>query len=129
MEPKQTWEVLGEQFVVQYYRCFDSNQKENLISMYHATALLTYEDNKVQGHDSIKDILLNKVRFNTIQHVVTKCDCQPTSDNGVVIMVSGMLKTDDDPAHAYSEVFVIKPDVNNSYFIFHHLFRLSIHNM
>ena len=34
----------------------------------------------------------NTIRFQSIQHAVTKCDCQPYMDNGVVIMITGMLK-------------------------------------
>ena len=35
--PKQQWEVLGEQFIAQYYQYFDSNAKEQMIAMYHVS--------------------------------------------------------------------------------------------
>lgn len=124
----EQYKVIGESFIKEYYRIFDGNQRANLAPMYHGNALLTYEDNQVMGHKDINELLTNTIRFQSIQHVVTKCDCQPTLDNGVVVMVTGMLKTDDDPPHPFSEVFVLKMD-NNNYFIFHHMFRLSIHNM
>jgi hypothetical protein len=36
--------------------------------------------------------LQQKLRFNVIQHLVTKIDCQPTTDSGVVLLVTGQLK-------------------------------------
>ena len=37
-------------------------------------------------------------------------------------------QTDNDPPHGFSQTFFVKP-LNNSYFIYHDIFRLSIHNM
>ena len=118
---KPKWDQVGEAFVEQYYKLFDSNQKQVLINMYHANALLTYEDSKVMGQSAIRDILLNKVTFQIIRRTVTECDCQPTPDDGVVIMITGKLtKSDGDQAHPYTEVFVLKPDAG-TYVIFHHI--------
>jgi len=36
--------------------------------------------------------LQEKLRFQAIRHVVTKIDCQPTAENGVVMLVTGQLK-------------------------------------
>jgi len=33
-----------------------------------------------------------KLRFQAIRHVVTKIDCQPTAEHGVVMLVTGQLK-------------------------------------
>ena len=33
-----------------------------------------------------------KLRFSSIQHVVTKVDSQPTAENGVLVLVTGRLK-------------------------------------
>jgi len=128
MEPANppAYEVLGKTFVEQFYTTFDAN-KENVIPMYHETALLTYEDHQKLGHQGIREVFCSLLKFNTIQHQVTKIDCQPVGDDGVLVFVTGRLQTDGDPPHAFSEVFLIKPQ-NNSYFIFHDLFRLSIHN-
>ncbi|KAK2188959.1 hypothetical protein NP493_119g08015 [Ridgeia piscesae] len=123
---KMPWETLGEQFVTQYYQIFDTN-REQLVALYHPTAMFTFEEHKAQGQDQIKDILTNKLRFSLIQHIVTKIDCQPTPENGVIILVTGRLKTDNDPPHAYSQLFYIKP-ANDSFFLFHDIFRLSIHD-
>ncbi|KAK2164359.1 hypothetical protein LSH36_65g07062 [Paralvinella palmiformis] len=124
---KAPWEQLGEEFIKQYYMLFDTLQKTALLGLYHATAMITFEENKAQGHPAIKDILENKITFQKIKHVVTKVDCQPTAENGVLVLVTGRLQTDDDPPHAFSQLFFLKP-ADNSYFIFHDIFRLSIHN-
>ena len=33
-----------------------------------------------------------KLRFQAIRHAVTKIDCQPTAESGVVMLVTGQLK-------------------------------------
>jgi len=127
MEGKPQWEVLGETLVAQYYKLFDENRL-NVLQFYHPTySFLSFEDNRAAGMDGIKDIIENKMRFNKIVHSVTKCDCQPTSDSGVVVLVTGRLKTDEDPPHAFSQVFVVKP-IDSGYYIIHDIFRLSIHD-
>jgi len=126
MEGKAPWQLLGEEFVKQYYNVFDTN-REQLAVLYAQDAMFTFEDHMAQGPVAIKDILTQKLRFSSILHVVTKIDCQPTSDNGVVLLVTGQLKTDEDPPHAYSQMFYLK-NVAGAYCIGHDIFRLSIHN-
>ena len=121
------WEALGEELVKAYYQAFDTN-REQLLGLYSPDAMFTFEEHRAQGQAGIKQILTEKLRFTSIQHLVTKVDCQPTADNGILVLVTGRLKTDDDPPHAFSQTFYVKP-LNNSYFIFHDIFRLSIHNM
>ena len=41
-----------------------------------------------------------KLRFQAIKHIVTKIDCQPTAENGVIVLVTGRLKVSQ-PAHTY----------------------------
>jgi hypothetical protein len=124
---KAPWEVLGEEFAKAYYNTFDSN-REQLLALYAPDAMFTFEEHRAQGQVAIKEILTEKLRFSSIQHVVTKVDCQPTTENGILILVTGRLKTDDDPPHGFSQTFYVKPQ-NNSYFLFHDIFRLSIHNL
>jgi len=49
-------------------------------------------------------------------------------DGGILINVLGQLKTDGDPAHGFSQAFVLKP-ANASWFIAHDVFRLAIHDV
>jgi len=121
------WEGIGQHFVREYYNIFDT-QKEQLIMLYHPEAMLTFEDNKAQGREAIGKILAEKLTFGSIQHIVTKIDCQPTAERGVLILITGRLKTDNDPPHAFSQVIVLKPIEGNSFVIYHDVFRLSIHD-
>ena len=49
-------------------------------------------------------------------------------DGGIVINVLGQLKTDDDPAQSFTQMFVLKPG-GGSFFIQHDTFRLVLHNI
>lgn len=126
MDNKAPWQLLGEEFVRQYYQVFDTN-REQLVALYAPDAMFTFEDHMAQGQQAIKEILTEKLRFQAIRHAVTKIDCQPTAESGVVMLVTGQLKTDEDPPHAYSQLFYLK-NVNGAYCIGHDIFRLSIHN-
>lgn len=126
MVDKAPWQVLGEEFVRQYYQVFDSN-REQLVALYAPDAMFTFEDHMAQGQMAIKEILTDKLRFQAIRHIVTKIDCQPTAESGVVMLVTGQLKADEDPPHAYSQLFYLK-NVNGSYCIGHDIFRLNLHN-
>jgi len=117
---------LGLQFAQLYYSKFDVN-RESVLEHYHPQALMTFEDNQGQGHDQLRVIITEKMKFQKIQHAVTKIDSQPTYDGGVIVVVSGRLKTDEDPPHAFSQTFVLRPD-NNNMLITHDVFRLSLHN-
>lgn len=49
------------------------------------------------------------------------------TDLDLLIQWVFILQCDDDPPHAYSQVFVLKP-LGNSYFCQHDMFRLNIHD-
>jgi len=117
---------IGEQFVQHYYREFSADRK-NVIPLYHDQAMLTYEEKMAQGKDAIGDVLVNKLSFTNIQHDITKVDVQPTMDSGLIILVTGRLKTDEDHPHAFSETFLVK-QINGSFLLVHDVFRLSLHN-
>jgi len=123
---KAQWEMISEELVKQYYHLFD-NSREQLVALYSPDAMFTFEEHKVQGQPAIKDVITEKLRFQKIQHVVTKVDSQPTPDNGMIVLVTGRLKTDDDLPHGFSQTFYVKP-LNGSFFICHSIFRLSIHD-
>ena len=70
---------------------------------------------------------LQGLSFKTIRHIISTTDCQPTLDGGVIIVVVGQLKTDDDPPHTFNQTFVLKP-INDSFYVEHDIFRLALHN-
>ncbi|XP_018339409.1 PREDICTED: probable nuclear transport factor 2 isoform X2 [Trachymyrmex septentrionalis] len=122
------YEAIGKGFVQQYYAMFDDPaQRPNLINMYNAeTSFMTFEGLQIQGAIKIME-KLTSLSFQKINRIITAIDSQPMFDGGVLINVLGRLQADEDPPHAFSQLFVLKP-MGNSYYCQHDIFRLSIHD-
>jgi len=121
------YDAIGQAFAAQYYSVFDDpTQRASLVNFYNAeSSLMTFEGIQLQGAQNIME-KFNSLTFQKIQHIITKVDCQPMFDGGVLINVLGQLKTDDDPPHSYSQTFVLKP-IADSFFLQHDIFRLGVH--
>lgn len=122
------YEEIGKGFVTQYYALFDdSNQRPSLANLYNAElSFMTFEGQQIQGAAKILE-KLQSLSFQNISRVLTAVDSQPMFDGGVLINVLGRLQCDDDPPHAYSQTFVLKP-IGTSFYCAHDIFRLNIHN-
>ncbi|XP_032667510.1 probable nuclear transport factor 2 isoform X1 [Odontomachus brunneus] len=122
------YEAIGKGFVQQYYMLFDDPaQRPNLINMYNTeTSFMTFEGLQLQGAMKIME-KLTSLSFQKINRMITAIDSQPMFDGGVLINVLGRLQADEDPPHAFSQTFVLKP-MGNSYFCQHDIFRLGIHD-
>lgn len=122
------YEAIGKTFVEQYYLLFDDvNQRPNLANLYNAeTSFMSFEGIQLQGAQKIME-KLNSLGFQKIARQISAIDSQPMFDGGILINVFGRLKTDEDPPHAYSQVFVLKP-IGNSFYLQHDVFRLIIHD-
>ncbi|XP_035907260.1 probable nuclear transport factor 2 [Anopheles stephensi] len=122
------YEEIGKGFVTQYYALFDdSTQRPTLVNLYNAElSFMTFEGQQIQGAAKILE-KLQSLTFQNINRVLTAVDSQPMFDGGVLINVLGRLQCDDDPPHAYSQTFVLKP-IGASFFCAHDIFRLNIHN-
>ncbi|XP_053673162.1 probable nuclear transport factor 2 [Anopheles nili] len=122
------YEEIGKGFVTQYYALFDdSAQRPTLVNLYNAElSFMTFEGQQIQGAAKILEKLQN-LTFQNIKRVLTAVDSQPMFDGGVLINVLGRLQCDDDPPHAYSQTFVLKP-LGGTFFCAHDIFRLNIHN-
>jgi hypothetical protein len=63
---------------------------------------------------------------------VTRCttalDTQITMEQGIFINVIGQIKTDNDPAHSFTQTFYLR-FANGTWFILNETFRLLVHNM
>ncbi|XP_015116745.1 probable nuclear transport factor 2 isoform X1 [Diachasma alloeum] len=120
------YDDIGKGFVQQYYGLFDDAlQRSTLVNMYNNDSFMTFEGIQIKGVSNIME-KLNSLSFKKIGRVLTAVDSQPTLDGGVLIHVLGRLKTDDDPPHAYSQIFVLKP-LGGSFYCQHDIFRLVIH--
>uniref|UniRef100_A0A182S5Z2 NTF2-related export protein n=1 Tax=Anopheles maculatus TaxID=74869 RepID=A0A182S5Z2_9DIPT len=122
------YEEIGKGFVTQYYALFDdSTQRPTLVNLYNAElSFMTFEGQQIQGAAKILE-KLQSLTFQNINRVLTAVDSQPMFDGGVLINVLGRLQCDDDPPHAYSQTFVLKP-IGASFYCAHDIFRLNIHN-
>lgn len=119
--------TIGETFVNQYYTLFDGGaaQRAGVANFYsESNSLLTFQGDQFMGRAKIME-KIGALGFQTIKHQITTADCQPTFDGGVVVMVFGQLKTDDDPPLSFSQVFVLKP-ANNTFYVEHDVFRLGL---
>ncbi|BFZ19322.1 hypothetical protein BsWGS_22361 [Bradybaena similaris] len=125
------FDTIGKQFVGQYYVVFDNKDiRSQVAAMYHPTdALLTFEGQQFQGVEAIAE-KMKTIPIDNMFRQITTIDCQPTIDGGVLVNVIGQLKNnaENDKVLGFSQTFVIKP-ANNSFFIFHDIFRLVIHNV
>ncbi|XP_055677003.1 probable nuclear transport factor 2 [Lutzomyia longipalpis] len=122
------YEEIGKGFVQQYYLLFDNpSTRSGLANFYNVeTSFMTFEGQQIQG--SLKIIeKLQSLAFQKINRIITSVDSQPMFDGGVLINVLGRLQCDDDPPHAYNQIFVLKP-VANSFYCAHDIFRLNIHD-
>ncbi|XP_055533331.1 probable nuclear transport factor 2 [Wyeomyia smithii] len=122
------YDLIGKGFVTTYYTLFDDpNQRHTLVTMYNAdSSFMTFEGQQIQGSAKIAE-KLQSLTFQKISRAITAIDCQPMFDGGVLINVLGRLQCDEDPPHAYSQVFVLKP-AGNTFYCAHDVFRLNIHN-
>ncbi|KAF2901310.1 hypothetical protein ILUMI_04888 [Ignelater luminosus] len=122
------YEAIGKGFVQQYYALFDDPvQRPNLVNMYNVeSSFMTFEGTQLQGSVKIME-KLSSLTFQKINRIITAVDSQPMFDGGVLINVLGRLQADQDPPHAYSQIFVLKA-LGNSFFIQHDIFRLGIHD-
>jgi len=119
---------IGQTFVQTYYQMFDDpNQRNNLVQLYNAElSFMTFEGQQIQGAPKILE-KLQSLTFEKINRVITAVDSQPMFDGGVLINVLGRLKCDDDPPHAFNQIFVLKP-LGTTFFCQHDIFRLNIHD-
>src|SRR6218665_4230727 len=94
-----------------------------LLYQQEGSSLFTFEGAQQMGRAKILE-KLQSLSFQKIQHVVNTIDSQPTFDGGVIVMVLGQLKTDDDHPLTFNQTFILKP-ANPSFFIEHDIFRLA----
>ncbi|CAN8024305.1 probable nuclear transport factor 2 [Ixodes scapularis] len=122
------YDTIGKTFIQQYYAMFDDpNLRQNLLTFYNEEkSLMTFEGEQIFGRTKIME-KIQGLRFQKICHHCTVIDSQPMFDGGILISVLGQLKTDDDPAHTFLQVFVLKP-MGETFYVEHDIFRLALHH-
>merc|ERR1712227_319891 len=83
-----------------------------------------------QGKAPILEKLMS-LPFQKVNHQITTIDSQPiigVDDNkACCVMVTGQLKTDDDPPHSFHQTFILRP-AGGSFVVANDFFRLPLHN-
>eukprot|EP00906_Rhabdomonas_costata_P025312 RCo036219 len=113
---------VGTAFVGHYYNTFDTN-RAGLMALYRDNSLMTFEGAQIQGKQKIMEKLAG-LTFQRVKHETQTIDCQPSITGGIIVMVSGMLKTDDDPPHRFSQVFHLVQE-GSSFWVSNDVFRLN----
>ncbi|KAL4234484.1 Nuclear transport factor 2 [Mactra antiquata] len=121
------FQSIGEEFVRFYYSNHDNAQtRRNLLNLYDENALLTYEGDQRQGKNPIMEKLM--AGPTQMAHEITKIDCQPLIDGGILASVIGQMKAEGESIPlSFTHIFVLKP-ANNQFYIQHEMFRLCLHN-
>ena len=72
--------------------------------------MLSFENEGYQGKEKIMTKLVNGVKFQKIQHLPKTLDCQPSAQGGLLVMVTGQLKVDQEKNPLlFSEMFHLLP--------------------
>lgn len=124
------FDAIGKAFAEQYYAIFDNKDtRPNVNQMYSPDGLLTFEGSQFSGRDAIGE-KMKTIPLDNMQRVISTIDSQPMIDGGIVVTVVGQLKNNDanDKVMPFCQTFVLKP-AENSFFIFHDIFRLALHNL
>merc|ERR1712106_875588 len=120
---------MGKSFVGFYYPAF-STDRAQLVNVYTDQSCMTFEGAQFQGRGPIME-KLQSLPFKQVAHQVTTIDSQPiigVDDNkAVVVMVTGHLKTDDDPPHSFHHTFMLRP-AGGAFVVSNEIFRLALHN-
>nr|PIM04166.1 putative nuclear transport factor 2 [Toxoplasma gondii COUG] len=117
------FDAIGKQFVQHYYATFGA-QREKLAELYTEQSMMTYENEQFQGVGAIL-AKLQKLPA-VVKHNVVTCDCQPTPNNGIVVLVSGDLAIEDNPPLKFCQTFNLVPNGGGGYAVFNDIFRLCI---
>ncbi|KAL0231428.1 hypothetical protein GEMRC1_010832 [Eukaryota sp. GEM-RC1] len=88
--------------------------------------MLTFEGKQVQGAQNIITHLTEVVSFKTTQHSLGSVDCQPSSTNGIIILVTGSIVVDGNAEQPmnFSQVFHLSSSGPNQWFVTNDIFRL-----
>lgn len=125
------FDTIGKEFIKAYYARFDEKATRAEVAQFYTVdqSMLSFEGQQFMGQEKIKHKLTEDFPMGSIKRAITKVDCQPMMDGGVLVFVIGQLKGDseNDKPMGYSQVFILKTD-GLSWYIMHDVFRLSLHD-
>ena len=64
--------------------------------------------------------------IGNLSHTINTCDCQPSANEGIAVLVSGSLTIDGGPGMMFTEAFMLQKGGNMGYYVLNDFFRLSL---
>merc|ERR1712002_374047 len=125
------FQEMGKAFVGFYYPAFAENRTatSQLANVYTDQSCMSFEGAQFQGKAAIMENL-GSLPFKKVNHQITTMDAQPiigVDDNqAVALMVTGQLKTDEDPPHSFHHTFMLRP-AGGAFVVSNEVFRLALH--
>merc|ERR1711934_216133 len=116
---------IATQFVTHYYQLFDSDRSQ-LAALYNEASTMIFEGQELTGQAAIIGKLTN-LQFQECRHDLStaRLDTLVTKDQGLFILVTGVLSADGGQPLTFSETFILH-QAGASWYIHNHMFRLSI---
>ncbi|XVF85294.1 hypothetical protein PTKIN_Ptkin17bG0106100 [Pterospermum kingtungense] len=115
---------VAKAFVEHYYRTFDAD-RTGLSNLYQEGSMLTFEGQKILGHQNILAKLAG-LPFQQCLHNISTVDCQPSGGGGMLVFVSGNLQlAGEQHALKFSQLFHLMPTPQGSFYVLNDIFRLN----
>lgn len=118
---------IGEDFAQFFYQTFDTNRPA-LNSLFDQVSLLTFDGEQFQGTQPIAQ-KLGSLQFQTVKHVVAKCDCHPVpgSPDKVIVFIIGTIVINGNEAAPvkFSEFFQLVKKPTGQWLILNDVFRIN----
>jgi hypothetical protein len=118
----QTHEKIGEEFCKYYYSVCDTDFN-NTISLYSKNPCITFLDQHFIDYQHLLLRIYQHNMFNFTHHEI-KGTTQPLGTDGILISVTGILSINKQLTKRFSELFIIKRDDTNNFFIHNHILTL-----
>merc|ERR1712086_12504 len=117
--------AIAPQFLQHYYGLYDTDRSQ-LAAMFTNDSSLTFEGQEFKGQQAIIQ-KLTSLTFTSVKHDLStaRCDVQTTSNNGIFILVTGVLSVDNAPPLNFCDTFILHQN-GASWYIHNMMFRLNV---
>lgn len=114
---------IAKAFALHYYDTFKNN-RQGLASLYQNESIMSWEGQRHVGQPAIVQHLVG-LPFQKVEHQLTTLDAQPSTQNGVIVFITGQLLVDaESKPLKFSQIFNLV-QVGTSYVVSNDMFRLN----
>ena len=93
------------------------------MNMYSPESMLSFEGEQFMGQEAIFGKLTG---IGELTHTINTCDCQPSANEGIAVLVSGSLKIDGGNDMMFTEAFLLQKGGTMGYYVLNDFFRLNL---